>query len=138
MSALRRPTPPPEAPAPVAALPSTSREVLDAVRAAYTFVSEDDETQALSMLTQRPDIAATLLEALPHVTAVFGEDTPLLLLVINEHSEAPLRFSAQIVTTHDLAAAQAKRDAFYDRWWSAAAGPVSGDLSFGISWPRGA
>lgn len=136
MSALRHPSPPPEAPAPVAASPATPREVLEAIRAAYTFTSADQERLALSVLAQRPDISEVLLQALSPVTAIFGDETPMWLLVIDEHSGAPLRLSAQIVTTDTLPIAQAKRDAFYDLWWGEAAAPVDGELSFGVSWPR--
>jgi hypothetical protein len=137
MSALRQPTPPADSPS-VAALPTTSREVLDAIRAAYTFVDDADERAAMSILATRPDVAAVLVEALPHVYAIFGEGNPVVLITIDEHSSEPIRLSALIETTHPLPEAQEKRNAFYQAWWNDASGPVLGDLSFGLTWPRSA
>ncbi|MFT4037648.1 MAG: hypothetical protein QM692_05660 [Thermomicrobiales bacterium] len=136
MSALRHPTPPLEAPPTVAALPSTSREVLDAVRAAYTFIDADDEALALSILTQRPDIATTLLEALPHVATIFGEGTPVFLVTVDDHTGDPITLSARVVTSAALPEAMAQQLALYRTWWNDASGPIFGDLSFGLTSPR--
>ncbi|MCA9878595.1 MAG: hypothetical protein KC442_12460, partial [Thermomicrobiales bacterium] len=136
MSALpRQPTPAADTP-PVAALPATSREILERIRKAYTFLDAVDEAAAFSILAQRPDVAAVLLSALPHVREVFDNDTQVLLITVDDHTDAPLRLSARIVTTESLPEALAKRDAFYRTWWSNASDTILGDLSFGLLWPR--
>lgn len=136
MSALRHPSAPPEAPTPVAALPATSREALEAVRAAYTFMDANDEAQALDILAHRPDIAAVLLEALPHVAAVFGDGTEVLLMTVDDHTDAPITLGARVVTSEALPASLAKQNALFRTWWNDASGPVFGDLSFGLISPR--
>ena len=135
MSALRQPTPPADTP-PVAALPATSRDVLDAIRAAYTFVDAADDRAAMSILAARPDVASVLVEALPHVYAIFGEGTPVVLITVDEHSSEPIRLSARIETTLPVREAQETLIAFYRAWWNEASSPVLGDLSFGLTWPR--
>lgn len=132
MSALRQPTPPADTPA-VAALPATSSEVLDAIREGYTFVDPANEREAMAMLAARPDMAAVLLQALPHVAAIFGKETRVLLDVIDEHSFAPLRVGARIVSKASPDA-RSKLLAFYTAWWNDASGPVLGDLSFGLTY----
>lgn len=136
MSALRQPTPPPDPPQ-VSALPATSKDVLDAIRAAYTFVDASDEAVALGILAQRPDVAAVLLDALPHVREIFGDETQVMLLSVDEHTDAPLRLSARIVTTESVPDARARRDAFYRAWWLSVPAEVDDVLSFGLIWPRG-
>lgn len=131
MSALRRPIHAPQPPSSVAAIPQTSRDVLGAIRAAYTFVDAEDEAKALSLLAQRPDVAATLLEALPHVAANFGEDAPVLLVVVEHHNGEPASLAARIQSSTTGAGSLSKLLAFYDDWWNEASGPVLGDLSFG-------
>ncbi len=135
MSALRQPTPPVEPPS-VAALPATSREVLEAIRDAYTFVDSADEAVALGIVAQRPDIAAVLLDALPHVREIFGDKTQVMLISVDEHTDAPLRLSARIVTTESVEDARAKRDAFYRAWWLSVPAEIDEVLSFGLIWPR--
>lgn len=135
MSALRQPTPPSDAPS-VAALATTSSEVLDAIRRAYTFVDASDEAASLGLLAQRPDIAAVLLEALPHVRDVFGESTRILLLAVDDPSDASISLSARIVTSEPVSAARAKRDAFYRAFWLGVPATIDEVLSFGLSWPR--
>ena len=96
MSALRRPSPPPAAPAPVASLPMTSQETLEAVRAAYTFIHAADEALALGILAQRPDIAALLLEAPPPLAA----HPPLLAAVLRRLHRLPLPAVVMAVRAH--------------------------------------
>ena len=134
MSALPRQDTPPEE-TPVAALPTTP-EVLAQIRKRYTFVSADQETEALAILARRPDIASVLVKALPHVDTIFGEGTDMLLLVIDYHTNEPLGLDARIVTPAPLPEAHEKRDAFYRAVWNEAALPVLGDLSFGLTSPR--
>ncbi|MFT4037654.1 MAG: hypothetical protein QM692_05695 [Thermomicrobiales bacterium] len=131
MSALRRPKHAPEPPSSVAAIPQTSRQVLEAIGAAYTFVDAEDEAKALSLLAQRPDVSAILIEALPHVVATFGEDAPVLLVVVEHHDGEPDSLAARIQSSAIGSAALEKLLAFYDDWWNEASGPVLGDLSFG-------
>jgi hypothetical protein len=136
MSAMRQPTPPDDAPS-VAALPAASSDdVLDAVRKTYTFVDATDEQEAMSVLARRLDVASVLLEALPHVYAIFGEDTPVMLVTVDEHNSEPIRLSARIETTLPVPQAQEKRNAFFRTWWNGASDRVLGDLSFGLTWPR--
>lgn len=135
MSALRQPTPPD--PPSVAALPATSREALEAIRAAYTFVDASDEAVALGILAQRPDVAAVLLDALPHVREIFGDGTQVMLITVDEHTVAPLRLSARIVTSESVPDARARRDAFYRAWWLGVPAEIDDVLSFGLIWPRG-
>src|SRR5688500_19998416 len=78
MTALRQPSPS-EQPR-VTALSQTSQEVLEAIRQAYTFVESENEAAVFGILATRPDVAAVLLEALPHVASIFGERTPILLM----------------------------------------------------------
>ena len=132
MSALRQPTPPAD-PLPIAALPATSREVLDAVRAAYTFVDSADEQAAMSILATRPDIASVLMTALPPVYGIFGDGTRVLLVTIDEHNSEPIRLSALIVSAAEQDARR-KLFSFYTTWWNDASGPVLGELSFGITY----
>lgn len=134
MSALRQPTPPD--PPSVAALPATSREALEAIRAAYIFTDASDEAVALGILAQRPDVAAVLLDALPHVREIFGDGTQVMLITVDEHTVAPIRLSARIVTTESMADALLKRSAFFRTWWNDASSEVLGDLSFDLIWPR--
>lgn len=121
---------------PVVALPSTSPEVLAHIRERYTFVSADQEAAALALLARRPDIASVLVEALPHVSAIFGADTDVLLLVIDYHTDEPLGLDALIVTADPLPEAHEKRDALYRAVWNETSLPVLGDLSFGLTSPR--
>lgn len=114
MSALRQPTPPADPPA-VAALPATSREVLDAIRENYTFVDSADERAVMSILATRPDIASVLMAALPQVYAIFGDGTQVLLVTIDEHNSEPIRLSALIVSTADQDARR-KLFSFYTIW----------------------
>ncbi len=132
MSALRQPTPPAETPS-VAALPATSDEVLDAIREGYTFVDPANEREAMAILAARPDVAAVLLAALPHVYENFGDGTRVLLDVIDEHNSEPLRVGARIVSKASPDA-RSKLLAFYTAWWNDASGPVLGDLSFGLTY----
>jgi hypothetical protein len=134
MSALRQPTPPADSP-PVAALPATSREVLDAVRNAYSFVDSADEAVVLGILATRPDVAAVLLDALPYVRDIFGDDTRVMLLSVDDPTEASLSLSARIVTSQPVPAARAKRDAFYQTFWLDVPGAIDEVLSFGLTWP---
>lgn len=131
MSALRQPTPPVDPPS-VAALPATSGEVLDAVRAAYTFVDATNEAAAFGILAKRPDIAALLLEGLPHVEAIFGEGTSILLLAIDHHTGEPLTLAARIQTSASVPEALAKQRVFYRAWWLDAGDAILGDLTFGV------
>lgn len=133
MSALRQPTPPTDAP-PVAALPATPRVVLDAIRGAYIFADSADESVALGILSQRPDIASVLLEALPHVYASFGDGTGVRLDVLDEHSSEPIRFGARIVSAAASPESRIKLVAFYTTWWNDASRPVLGELSFGLTY----
>lgn len=135
MSALRQPTPPGDTP-PVAALPATRREVLDAIREAYSFVDRDDEGIVLSILAKRPDVAEVLLGALPHVHEIFGDDTRIMLLSVDEQTGEPLRLTARIATTESVSAARAKRDVFYRSFWLSIPGAIDEILSFGLVWPR--
>lgn len=135
MSALRQPTPPPDTP-PVAALSATSRDVLDAVRAAYTFVNSEDEAIALGILAQRPDVATVLLDALPYVRVIFGDGTRVMLLSVEDPTEASLSLSARIVTSAPVSAARAKRDSFYRAFWLGVPAAIDEVLSFGLTWPR--
>lgn len=134
-SALRQPTPPADPPS-VTALPATPRETLDVIRMAYTFVDASDERVALGILSQRPDIASVLLEALPQVAAIFGEDAPVVLMTIDEHNREPLRLSACVQTTEPVPAAQEKLIALYRAWWNGVSGDIDEALSFGLTWPR--
>ncbi len=131
MSALRQPTPPAETPS-VAALAATSRETLDAIRAAYTFVDATNEAAAFGILAKRPVVAAVLLEGLPHVEAIFGEGTPILLLAIDHHTGEPLTLAARIQTSASVPEALAKQRAFFRAWWLDAGDAVLGDLTFGV------
>lgn len=135
MSALRQPTTSANTPS-VAALPATSPEILRSIRAAYTFPDSSDEEVALSILSQRPDVAAVLLESLPHVRAVFGDETQVMLLVVDDHSEDPVRLSARIVTIDSVPEARSKRAAFYRSWWLGIPVEIDEVLSYGLIWPR--
>ncbi|MDQ2651554.1 MAG: hypothetical protein M3Z20_00805 [Chloroflexota bacterium] len=131
MCALRQPSPS-EQPL-VTALPQTSHDVLAAIRSAYTFVDAADEAAVFAILATRPDVAAVLLEALPHVVAIFGDGTQVLLDVIDEHNSEPLRVGARIVSKASPDARN-KLLAFFSAWWNDASGPVLGDLSFGLAY----
>lgn len=103
---------------------------------AYTFVDASDERVALGILSERPDIASVLLEALPQVAAIFGEDAPVVLMTIDEHNREPLRLSACVQTTEPVPAAQEKLIALYRAWWNGVSGDIDEALSFGLTWPR--
>lgn len=131
MSALRQPTPPPETP-PVAALPATRRDVLEAVRAAYTFVDARNEAEVFGVLEKRPDVAAVLLDALPHVDNVFGAGTGVLLLATNHLDGHPPTLSARINARGTIQEQLAKQDTFYRSWWLSISGEIDESLSFGV------
>ncbi|MDQ2655388.1 MAG: hypothetical protein M3Z20_20345 [Chloroflexota bacterium] len=131
MSALRQPTPPADPP-PVAALPATSREVLKAIRAAYTFVDATNEAEALGILAQRPDVSSVLLAALPHVREIFGDDTRVLLIATNHYDGRPSTLSARIAARGSLSEQLAKQDEFFQAWWLDAGDAVFGELTFGV------
>ena len=135
MSALRQPTPSADPPA-VAALPATSRDELEAIRENYTFVDSADEAVSLGILAQRPDVAAILLDALPHVREIFGDGTQIMLLAVDDPTEPSLSLSARIVTSAPVPAARANRDAFYQAFWLGVPGAIDEVLSFGLTWPR--
>jgi hypothetical protein len=131
MSALRQPTPPVDPPS-VAALPATAREVLDAIRAAYTFVDASNEAAALGIVAQRPEIAAALLDALPHVREIFGGTTQVLLLATDHHDGRPPTLSARIEANGSIAEQLAKGDEFYRAWWLRVPVEIDEVLSFGV------
>jgi hypothetical protein len=131
MSASRQPTPPTDPPS-VSALPATNARVLEAIRAAYTFVDARNEAEALSILLQRPDIAAVLLDALPHVREIFGGTTQVLLLATDHHDGRPPTLSARIEARGTLPRQLAMQDAFYRTWWLEAGDVVLGELTFGV------
>lgn len=135
MCALRQPMPPSDVP-PVAALPATPSEVLSAIRDAYSFVDATDEASVLRILAKRPDVAAVLLEALPHMRDTFGDGTDAILLSVDDHTEASSSLSARIVSTESVPKARAKRDAFYRSFWLGVPGEIDEVLSFGLIWPR--
>lgn len=130
MSALRQPTPPD--PPSVTALPATSREVLGAIRAAYTFVDSADERAVMSILATRPDVAAILLDALPHVEAIFDKDTPILLVGIDYHTEEPLGLAALIEATGTVSERLAKQQRLYREWWLSVPSEIVDVLSFSV------
>lgn len=130
MSALRQPTPPD--PPSVAALASTSPDVLAEIRAAYTFVDARNESEALGILAQRPDVSAILLEALSHVEEIFGEDTQVLLIATDHYDGHPPTLSARITASGTAPEQLAKRDAFYRAWWLGIPGEIDEILSFGV------
>jgi len=135
MSALRQPTPPTDAPT-VAALPATPRVVLDAIRGAYSFADATDEASVFRILEKRPDVAAVLLEALPHMRNIFGAGTHAMLLSVDDHTDASSSLSARIVSTESVPKARAKRDAFYRSFWLGVPGEIDEVLSFGLIWPH--
>lgn len=130
MSALRQPTPG-DTP-PVVALPATRREVLDAIREAYTFVEESNEAVVLGILAKRPDIAAVLVEALPRVDEIFGAETRVLLLATDHHDGHSPTLSARIATDGPVSEQVAKQGEFYRMWWLDAGDSVLGELTFGV------
>lgn len=131
MSALRQSTPQGDAPS-VTALPATSREVLDAIREAYTFVDESNEAAALGILTKRPDIAAVLVEALPRVNEIFGEETRVRLLATDHHDGHPPTLGARIEAVGPVSEQVEKQGEFYRTWWLDAGDRVLGELTFGV------
>ena len=135
MGALRQPTPPADLP-PVATLPATPSEVLSAIRNAYSFVDATDEASVLRILAKRPDVAAVLLEALPHMRDIFGDGTHAMLLSVDDHNEASSSLSARIVSTESVPEARAKRDDFYRSSWLGVPGEIDEVLPFGLIWPR--
>jgi hypothetical protein len=130
MSALRQPTPG-DAPS-VAALPATRREALDAIREAYTFVDESNEAAALGILARRPDVAAALLQALPHISAIFGDDRRVLLVAIDYHTDEPLGLTVLIDTTGTVSERLMKQQRFYQDWWLSVPGEIADVLSFSV------
>ncbi len=131
MSALRQPTPPGDTPS-VVALPATSREVLDAIREAYSFVDESNEAAALGILAKRPDIAMVLVEALPRVDEIFGAETRVLLLATDHHDGHPPTLSARIDAVGAISEQLEKQGEFYRTWWLDAGDSVLGELTFGV------
>ena len=131
MSALRRQDTPTEE-TPVATLPTTSPEVLAQIRECYAFLSATDEAQALAILSRRPDVAGVLLEAPPHVSAIFGEGASIWLIVVSDPSSDSLRLSARIDTPAPLHEALAQRGAFYRAWWRSVPDDIDTILSFGL------
>jgi hypothetical protein len=131
MSALRRPTPPDDSP-PVAALPATPLEVLDAIREAYTFANASNEAEALGVLVQRPDVSSVLLEALPHVREIFGAKTRVLLIATDHHDGRLPTLSARIDAQGSIPEQLAKGDEFYQAWWLGVPVEIDEVLSFGV------
>lgn len=131
MSALRHPTPPDDAPT-VAALPTTSLDVLDAIREAYSFVDASNQTTALGILAKRPDVADALLRALPHVRAIFGEGSRILLVAVDYHTNEPPGLAALIETMDTVSESLAKQQRFYQDWWLSVPGAIADVLSFGV------
>lgn len=134
MSALPRQSTQPEPAPPVAALPSTAPDVMAKVREAYSFFEAWDETQALALLAHRPDVAAVLIEALPHVYAIFGKGTPIRLIAVDDHTGEPITLSARIKASDPGPDSRTKRDAFYRSWWNRVSGEIDDVLSFGITY----
>jgi hypothetical protein len=131
MSALRQPTPSNDKPA-VTALPATPRAVLDTIREAYAFLDASNEAVALEILSMRPDIAAVLVEALPHVYEIFGAETRIVLLATDHYDGRPTTLSARIEAAGPVQEQAAKLDELYRTWWLGAGDSVLGDLTFGV------
>lgn len=110
--------------------------MLDVIREAYTFVDSSDEALVIDILARRPDIAVVLLDALPHDRAVFGDDTQVMLLAVDEQTGAPQRLSARIVTTESVPGPRLERDRLYRTFWLDVPGAVDEVLSPGLMWPR--
>ena len=86
----------------------------------------------MSILATRPDVAAVLLDALPHVRKIFGDEARIMLISVDEHTDAPLRLSARIRSDGSVSEQFARRDALFQTWWNDASATVLGDLSFGV------
>lgn len=70
--------------------------------------------------------------------AIFGNETHVMLISVDEHSYSPLWLSARIVTAESVPDAHLKRDHFYQAWWLGVPGAVDDILSYGLMWPRAA
>jgi hypothetical protein len=106
--------------------------VLEAIREAYTFVDESNEAAALGILARRPDVAAALLQALPHISAIFGEGSQVLLVAIDYHTGEPLGLAALVETTDTVSESLMKQQRFYQDWWLGVPGEIADVLSFSV------
>lgn len=116
---------------PTTATTLTTQDVLARIRIEFAFRNEID---ALAQLSQSPNIASALLDALPTIEALFGRDTTVLLDVVRNPenpAEEPTLF-ALIQTSLEPDEARPLMRQFREAWWNEASASFRNELNFGL------
>lgn len=108
----------------------TEPSAIDELTRYYTF---ENEALVREFIRARPRLESVLQEAVPHVYAAFGPDTPIILEVDwdDEECEPPELF-AEIVTDKPALEALSALHRFDRSWWLHVDGLADLDLMFTI------
>lgn len=76
----------------------------------------DTSSEVTAIIDEHPQVAQTLVDAVPHIKKFFGEGVSIALRVSCDQESAPT-LSANIQTTMEVSEARAARKSFNTSWW---------------------
>ena len=76
----------------------------------------DISSEVTAIINEHPQVAQTLIDAIPHIKKFFGEEVSVALRVSCDQESDPT-LSANIQTTMGVSEARAARKSFYASWW---------------------